>query len=397
MFDILRHLEARIESSFRPVLCLPEAVYDKDSRPFFAAARILNFADVLLLGSRDEIRAAALKSSLCGRYAEKAGMSPEQYVYSVIDRVQTADPCENANHEVREAYAKYAFNKLGTKLEQRYEHFLEWVRSPLAYGVMSAIDVEGVGQAAHCVLGGLAATSREFFLPCVRLHPRNDTVFTAALFSFNPECAPPVFNGGVAVFADVAVVVDMTPARLADIAIESSLLAYDVLCPDPLQYINTALLSYSTRGSGEGPSVENVRSAYDIIRKRISDSDNNAFERIRITSELQFAPAVLEKAARQKMDTTLESNAAAGRANVLIAPNLDAGNMLFHLHVAYYPGVSYVLLPCGFKRHSAVDFSRSSKVEDIVTAAAAACVRIQKLENKENASYTNKREAQWPM
>jgi phosphotransacetylase len=121
-----------------------------------------------------------------------------------------------------------------------------------------------------------------------------------------------------------------------------------------------------------------VRRAYEDVRWRMDADTTGRWASVRVTPEIQFAPAVLEGAAQQKLDMSDPVNAAAGKCSVLIAPTLDVGNLLFHLHVAYFRGSSYVLIPAGFKWHSAVDFSRSSKVDDIVLAAAAASARIQK-------------------
>ena len=123
-----------------------------------------------------------------------------------------------------------------------------------------------------------------------------------------------------------------------------------------------------------------VREAAALVREETQADSTGRWDHICLTEELQFAPAVSEKAAKQKLDLSDQSKRAAGRANVLITPNLESGNILFHLHAAYFRGSKYVLLPNGFEEQSVIDFSRSSRVNDVVNAAAAACARIQKLE-----------------
>ncbi len=374
--DLKSHFTEKTDPSRRPVLVFPEAALDPLARPLLAAAEISRFADVVLVGRPSRIRENALSSPLLASRVPSG--DPASFVNSVLDSCILIDPADPSQRERRAAYADYAFRRLGARLGKSRSFFDDWMREPLPFGIMTAVPLEGRGRDAHCVLGGLATTSRDFFLPCLRLHPRSGTVFTAALFAFpDGSTPPPPWSGGIFFLADVAVVIDMTPERLADITLGAACLARDLFCPDILDEARAAVLSYSTRGSGNGPSVEMIRAAERLIRSRIQ-ADPAAYRSVSVTTELQFAPAVLRKAAEAKLDLSDPAASAAGRANVLIAPSLDVGNILFHLHVAYFPGISYVLLPCGFAYDSALDFSRSSKVDDVVLTAAATTCRLQR-------------------
>jgi len=379
MFDIMKHLVNLVDPANKPTLYLSDASRDKLARPVFAAARMSSFADIVFAGTRDGIRALALDAPDCAKHAREAGLSPSDFVDAVLSRVRIIDPAAAENADIVALYGKYAHQILGPKSGQSVEYYQDWARNPIAFSILASARNEMYEADGDCVLGGLTTTSRDFFVPCIRLHPRSRTVFTAAAFFFPDSPNPQCFLSDMAIIADISVVVDMSPERLAGIAEGTAKMAVDLFVPCPLDRVNVAMLSYSTRGSGEGPSVQLVRDAHQIVCTHRDADGDPRWKHISVTPELQFAPSVLEKAAAQKLDLADPINSAAGRSNVLIAPSLDVGNALFHLHTAYFMGASYILLPGGFKHHSAIDFSRSSRVDDIVmAAAAAACARIQK-------------------
>ena len=381
MFDIESHLDKLLTSNDKPVLYFSEAGTGKMARMFFAAAKASEFANIVLVGSKDEISAKAFSSPNCSIYAKAYGLSDKAFIDMVLQKVIIVNPNDPAYDARRRIFAQFCYDKLSSKSPEPYEYYYNWLKEPVPFSILSTANIPGYGRDGHCVLGGLTTSSRDFFLPCLKLHPRNGTVFLAAIFALPDFCNSDLHKNGVVVIADVAVVSEMDSNKLADITLGTAEMAHDLLSPSPFPEINVGILSYSTRGSGVGTSVDMIRNAYDLAIKRIACSSNGKYDNVNITPELQFAPAILERAAKQKMDISAPINRAAGKANVLIAPNLDVGNILFHLHVAYFKGSSPVLIPIGFAENSAVDFSRSSKVKDIALAAAAITVRIQKMEN----------------
>ena len=151
-------------------------------------------------------------------------------------------------------------------------------------------------------------------------------------------------------FADCAVNVDPSAAELADIAIASADSAMRLLGETP----RVAMLSFSTRGSARHARVDKIIQALELVRA--------SRPRLAVDGELQLDAALLPRVAAAKVSGL---SAVAGQANVLIFPDLDAGNIGYKL--TQYMGNALAVGPLlqGFARPVA-DLSRGASVDDIV-------------------------------
>ena len=157
----------------------------------------------------------------------------------------------------------------------------------------------------------------------------------------------------VLMFADCALNVEPTAAELADIGIASSRTYRALIGRDP----KVAYLSFSTHGSASHALAKRVARAVDIVTEKEPD--------LSVDGEIQLDAAISPRVAKLKLATP---GPVAGQANVLIFPNLEAGNIGYKL-TQYLAGATAIgPLLQGFSAPVS-DLSRGATVEDIVNTA----------------------------
>ena len=173
---------------------------------------------------------------------------------------------------------------------------------------------------------------------------------------------PPGFTGGeggMLIFADPAVNPDPGPEELADIAVATAQSARELFGWEP----RVAMLSFSTKGSASHPRVDKVVQAVALARKKAPD--------LLIEGELQADAALVEAVAKKKIGS---ADPVAGRANILVFPDLDSANIGSKLVQQLCGAASYGPIVQGFALPVS-DLSRGATTQDIVGAALMVTAR----------------------
>ena len=162
----------------------------------------------------------------------------------------------------------------------------------------------------------------------------------------------------VLVFSDCAVAIQPTAEELAQIAVSTAITARTLLSIEP----KVAMLSFSTKGSASHADVDKIIQATQTVRRHMPG--------LMIEGELQGDTALVKAVATRK----LTDSPVAGDANVLIFPDLDAGNIAYKLVQYLANAQAYGPLLQGFRKPMN-DVSRGASVEDLVGVAAITAVQ----------------------
>ena len=313
-------------------IILPES---EDIRVLKAAEQVIKegFAKIILIGNEEEIQKNANDNNISIEGIEiinpKTSKKYEEY--------------SNAFYELRKAK--------GVTLEQAKEALLE----PIYFGMMmmKMEDADGL------VSGACHSTANTLRPALQILKTAPGTKLVSAFFAMVvPNCE--YGENGVFVFGDSGLVENPSSEELAEIAISSSKSFKQLTGKES----KVAMLSYSTYGSAKSELTEKVVNATSILKEKEPN--------LLCDGELQLDAAIIPEVAKSKAP----NSPVAGKANTLIFPDLNAGNIGYKLVQRLAKAEAYGPLCQGIAK-PVNDLSRGCSSEDIVGVVAITCVQAQ--------------------
>ena len=285
--DLLQDIITRAKANKQRIV-LPEGTEERTLR---AADKLLadGVASIILIGNKTEISQLAASYGLTN-----------------IDLATIVDPL---NHEKKEAYADLLF-QLRQKKGMTPEKAAVLVENPLYLGclMIKAGDADGEIAGAQNTTGDVLRPA----LQIVKTAPGISCVSGAFLMFLKDKSYG---DNGLLVFADCAVMPNPTAAELAQIAVSTAQTTRDIVGADP----KVAMLSFSTKGSASHEMVDKVVEATRLAKEMAPD--------LKIDGELQADAAIVDVVAAQKAP----GSEIAGKANVLVFPTLEVGNIAYKL------------------------------------------------------------------
>lgn len=290
------------------------------------------YAKNVLLGNPEKIKAIAAAEGLD------------------IEGIEIIDPAQG-----NEAYAE-KFAELRKKKGVTIEQARETVKDPLYYGNMMVKMGEADGMVA-----GAVNSSANVIRPALQiLKTAPGTKLVSAFFVMVvPDCE--YGSNGTFIFADCGLNQDPTADEVSEIAISSAASYKQLIGGEP----KVAMLSYSTYGSAKSDLVTKMQEATKLAKEKAPE--------LALDGELQLDAAIVDTVAKQKAP----ASKVAGQANVLVFPNLDAGNIGYKLTQrlakaeAYGPVLQGIAAPVN-------DLSRGCVAEDIAGVVAITAIQAQK-------------------
>lgn len=313
-------------------IVLPEAT---DIRTLKATNQILKeeFCKIVLIGNKEEILNLAKENDLD------------------VSKAEIVEPSKSDSYE-EYVNAFYDLRKhKGMTIEKSGELMLD----PVFFGMMMVKQGRADG-----LVSGAAHSTADTLRPALQIlktAPGTKLVSTFVLMDV-PNCE--YGENGVFLFSDCGLNQNPDSESLSEIAISTAKSFKQIVGKEP----KIAMLSYSTMGSAKAEEVDKVRNATELVKEKAPE--------LSVDGEMQFDAAIVPSIAKSKAP---ESDVA-GKANTLIFPDLQAGNIGYKLVERLAKAEAYGPICQGMAK-PVNDLSRGCKAEDIVGVVAITCVQAQ--------------------
>lgn len=295
-----------------------------------------------------------LKSIVLPEYEDKRVIEAARIINSEGIAKATLFTPEMMDKNEQERYINEYYNAYKNK-EMDIEITKKLFKDPLYYTSMMTSEGKFDG-----LVAGAAHTSSDMIRACMRCIGIDEriTIISSCFIMVVPNC--PYGDEGTFVFADCGVIPDPNARQLSRIAFATAELTQKVLNLTP----RIAFLSYSTKGSAKVKSADKINEALGLL-KELSPN-------ILADGELQLDAAIVPEVAQIKYP----SGPLGGKANILIFPNLEAGNIGYKLTQRMSGARALGPLLLGSNK-PASDLSRGCSVEDVVDCTAVTAIRAR--------------------
>ena len=331
--SFIEEIKERAKKDIKTIV-LPEA---EDVRTLEATKMVLEekYAKVILIGNKDKVLEKAKENNID------------------ITGVEIINPVESEKYD---EYVELLYN-LRKHKGMTEEQAKELVKDPTYYGMLMLKDE---GSEADGLVSGAVHSTSDTLRPALQiLKTAPGTKLVSAFFVMVvPNCS--YGENGTFIFGDSGLNENPNEEQLSEIAISSSKSFHQLVGKEP----KVAMLSYSTHGSAKSELTEKMINATKLVKEKAPD--------LIVDGELQLDAAIVPEVAKFKApDSPVK-----GEANVLIFPNLDAGNIGYKLVQRLGKAEAYGPLCQGIAR-PVNDLSRGCSSKDIAGVIAITAVQAQ--------------------
>lgn len=365
MYNIEQALDQQIleYSGVRPTVIFTEPT---DPRVLEALCQLVRFVRPVLLASEASVRAIAAKEL---RHLEDNSIEYALSECSFVMPSERVDLLEQFAEEFRQY--KASCNEPISLGEAR-----DFVSQQGPFGVMAV----RLGH-ADAVVGGAVHRPRQFYRPMVKLLCRSGFCSEAGVFILPDSHPANYYPNNIVVFGDVGVNASVTPETLARVAVGTCMVARDIIPEDLMRTIRGVLVSYSHGGSDEGPSPELVREATALIPGILAErcQRDARFGSIQMRGEVKASVALSARSADYYREDGAQWE---GAPSVIVCPNLEMGNMLYHLYATSYPEAQYFTVMFGLGNRG-VSLARDCRPDNIRLAVKSTILRLLRFDQFE--------------